>query len=52
MKLKIQFTEETCFSVPSRKALPTRMFKLAGYRLPFRSLALADRPRSWKRQLN
>jgi hypothetical protein len=52
MKLKIQFAEETGFNVPSRKALPTRMLKPAGNRLSFRSLALAEQLRTWKRQLN
>ena len=52
MKLKSQFSEEICFTVPNHKALPTRMVKLFGNRLSLRSLARAERPKPWKRHVD
>jgi hypothetical protein len=53
MKVKIQFSEETCFVVPNRKALPTRRLKLFGNGFSFRALALlTERPKPWKRYVN
>jgi hypothetical protein len=48
MKLKIQFAAETRFTVPNRKAFPTRMAKLLGNPFSLRSPARAERPEPWK----